>query len=161
MGIAGLKNIKGGDNRYMNNIFVGGVANGKNNHSGMGICKKAELPMYVDGNVYLNNAEPFDKEPKQLILDSNPEIKLEETDEGVFLTINIDKQIIKIKNKMVNTELLGKALIPDLPFVNPDNSQLQIDKDFFGNYRNKKNPTAGPFEKPEKGTNSFKVWYKQ
>ena len=72
--------------------------------------------------------------------------------------MNINKKIIKMQNSFVNTTLLGKALIPDLQFVNADDSPLQIGQDFFGNGRCEKNPTAGPFEDLNKGTISY-VFY--
>ena len=63
-----------------------------------------------------------------------------------------------MKNQMVTTELLGKALISDQGYVNPDNSPITIDKDYLGNTRNSRNPTIGPFEDPGQGKQSFKVW---
>jgi hypothetical protein len=49
-------------------------------------------------------------------------------------------------------------VIPDQAFENPDGSPLRIDTDYFGNKRNDKNPTAGPFENPGQGRLSLKVW---
>ena len=66
-----------------------------------------------------------------------------------------------MKNKTITSALLGKAQIPNLPFENPDGSPFTIDKDYLGNIRNKKNPTAGPFEKPGKGEVILKVWEKE
>ena len=60
----------------------------------------------------------------------------------------------------VTSGLLGKAIIPDLPFVNPDGSEITVSKDYFGKEKSKKNPTAGPFEKPGTGVVTLKVWHK-
>jgi len=159
--IAGLKQTRCGDNRYFNNIFLGTEKDSRTSKSGLGIYEKADLPMTVDGNVYLNGARAFKNETNQLKLKYNPEIKVEEKEEGVFLSLNFDKQILKMKNKVVTTELLGKAIIPDLGFVNPDGTPLIVDEDYFGNKKSKKNPTPGPFEKPETGIVTLKVWSNQ
>ena len=156
--LAGLINIVGGDNRYMNNIFVGGVKETEKRKSGLAVYENAEFPMFVNGNVYLNGAQHFKNEKNQLIADYNPDIKIEEKNDGIFLVINIDKGILKMKNQLVTTELLGKAKIPVQPYTDPQGSSIIINKDFFGNNKNLKNPVAGPFENIKKGINELKVW---
>jgi hypothetical protein len=156
--LIGLKKTLCGDNRYFNNIFVGGVSENDRTKSGLGVYENAELPMFVDGNVYLNSARKFSKEKNFLEIKTNPEIQIEEKENGIFLSINLDEKILKMQNQMVTTEILGKAVIPNAAFENRDGSPLVIDSDFFGKKRNTKNPTAGPFEKPQKGNLSIKVW---
>jgi hypothetical protein len=156
--LAGLKKTLCGDNRYFNNIFVGGVSENDRTKSGLGVYESAELPMFVDGNVYLKSARKFSKEKNFLEIKTNPEIQIEEKENGIFLSINLDEKILKMQNKLVTTEILGKAVIPNAAFENLDGSPLVIDSDFFGKKRNTKNPTAGPFEKPQKGNLSIKVW---
>ncbi|MDO8951131.1 MAG: right-handed parallel beta-helix repeat-containing protein [Draconibacterium sp.] len=156
--LIGLKKTLCGDNRYFNNIFVGGVSENDRTKSGLGVYENAELPMLVDGNVYLNSARKFSKEKNFLEIKTNPEIQIEEKENGIFLTINLDEKILKMQNKLVTTEILGKAVIPNAAFENRDGSPLVIDSDFFGKKRNTKNPTTGPFEKPQKGKLSIKVW---
>jgi len=158
--VAGLSTTKCGDMRYFNNIFVGGIKEKRDSKTGLGIYERAELPMIVDGNVYLNKARAFKNEENQLILNYNPQIKIDEKEDGVFLTLNQDKQIFKMKNKTVNTELLGKAIIPDLRFENPNGTPLVVENDYFGNQKNKKNPAPGPFEKPGDGKVVLRVWDK-
>ncbi len=158
--LGGMHDIKGGDNRYFNNIFIGGVPEQHRNKSGLGTYNNAELPMVVDGNVYLNSASEYRDEKNKLVLELNPNMKMEEKESGIYLTINIDKQILKFKNQTVTSELLGKSIIPDQPFVNPDGSEITVSKDYFGKEKSKKNPTAGPFEKPETGEVTFKIWHK-
>jgi hypothetical protein len=156
--LIGLKKTLCGDNRYFNNIFVGGVSENDRTKSGLGVYESAELPMFVDGNVYLKSARKFSKEKNFLEIKTNPEIQIEEKENGIFLSINLDEKILKMQNKLVTTEILGKAVIPNAAFENLDGSPLVIDSDFFGKKRNTKNPTAGPFEKPQKGKLSIKVW---
>ena len=64
----------------------------------------------------------------------------------------------KAKTRLVTTELLGKAKIPDFRYENPDGSPLRIDTDYFGKQRNEANPTPGPFESPGSGPLTVKVW---
>ena len=72
--------------------------------------------------------------------------------------LNIKKELVKMKNKLVTTQLLGKATISDQAYVNPDNSPIKIDKDFLGNPRKKRNPSVGPFENSESGIQRINVW---
>jgi hypothetical protein len=74
--------------------------------------------------------------------------------------MNFDEKILKMKNQYVTTQLLGKALIPNAGYENPDGSPLSIDTDYLGKKRDKQNPTAGPFENPGTGNISIKVWRK-
>ena len=62
------------------------------------------------------------------------------------------------KRKLITTELLGKAAIPNLSYENPDGSSIRINTDYFGKPRKETNPTPGPFENPGNGLLSLKVW---
>ena len=66
--VGGLKTTQCGDNRYFNNIFVGGVSEINGQKSGLGVYNQTALPMFVNGNVYLNGAGRFEKEPNSLDL---------------------------------------------------------------------------------------------
>jgi len=158
--VAGLIQTRCGDNRYFNNIFVGGVAEGERNKSGLGMYENAGLPMFVNGNVYLNSARKFPKEENQLEIKSNPEIMIEEKTDGVYLKMDFDEKILKMRNNLVTTQLLGKALVSKAAYENPDGTPISIDTDYSGKKRDKQNPTAGPFENPGTGKISLKVWGK-
>jgi len=147
-----------GDDRFYNNIFVGGVPEKKDNSSGLKMYETVKLPMFVNGNVYLNGANPFPEEANQLILKSNPEFQIDSETDGIYITFNWDKNISEMKNAPVTTALLGKAKIPNQEYENPDGSPITVDHDYLGNQRNKRNPTAGPFGKPSPGKNKIKVW---
>jgi hypothetical protein len=158
--LVGLKKTLCGDDRYFNNIFVGGVNENKRSKSGLGIYENAELPMFVNGNVYLNGAGKFSKEKNKLEIKMNPEINITQKKDGIYLSMNLDSKILKMKNQMITTELLGKALIPNAGYETPDGLPVTIDTDYFGNKRNNQNPTAGPFENPGEGKIILKVWGK-
>jgi alpha-N-arabinofuranosidase len=150
--VAGLQKIEGGDDRYFNNIFVG--------NNGLAPYDKAVRPMQMAGNVFLKGAQPAKSEQAPLVLpELDPEIKLVEEKDGVYLHITLDKALAeKLPRQLITTELLGRAKVPDLPYEQPDGSPLKIDTDYFGKKRSGKNPTAGPFKSPGKGKLVLKVW---
>lgn len=157
--VLGLRQIFCGDNRFYNNIFVGSTPENSGRLSGLKIYEDVALPMHVDGNVYLNGANPFTGEKSSVESDFNPEVGISKQGENVFLNIYFDNSVSKIKTQLITTELLGKTKISRQNYENPDGSTLIIDSDYFGNQRNKNNPSAGPFEKPEIGKAlKLKVW---
>ena len=170
--IAGYHELLGGDDRFINNIFVAGCninANQPNpefegrsiygrEYFGLKAYNHPAFPVRSEGNAYLNGAFPYEKESKQLELAYNPEVQIEENEDGIYISFDIDKELNKMKNNLVTTELLGRATISGQAYVNPDNSAITIDKDFLGTPRNKRNPSIGPFEKISTGINKIKVW---
>ncbi len=84
--LAGLEKTRGGDNRFYNNVFVGGVSEvegwftGLKALQGLKAYERVELPMYVDGNVYFNEAEHFIDEKNFIESALNPGISISEED---------------------------------------------------------------------------------
>jgi alpha-N-arabinofuranosidase len=54
--------------------------------------------------------------------------------------------------------MLGKAVIPDLPYEDPDGNPYRIDMDYLGEKRNMENPYPGPFNERKPGRQLIKVW---
>jgi|TARA_B110000967_G_scaffold35100_1_gene34063 alpha-N-arabinofuranosidase len=131
---------------YVNVKDYGAVADG------------AAWPVIAEENVYLNGAIPLEENSNELQKSYNSDFKIEETPEGVYIEFVMDEEIVKFKNRIVTTEILGKTSISKLPYVQPDNSAYYIDKDYSGKKRNKTNPVAGPFEIKESGKQKIKVW---
>jgi len=157
--IAGLKNTKGGDDRFYNNIFVGGVEEKDNKFSGLKSYINTEIfPVAADGNVYMNDANPYNSEKSFLVSSVNPEIKIVEKDNSYYLEITNDIKIKKLKTQIITSDILGKAVVPDVPFLTYDGKPISVDFDYFGNKRNMKKPVPGPFENIEDGKVSLKVW---
>ena len=148
--VAGLRNIEGGDDRFYNNIFAGS--------NGLAPYDKAALPGWMAGNVFLAGAKPCKDEEGAL---ERPEfdagIKVVEEKDGVYLHVAIDGAWGK-RCKLVTTDLLGKAKIPALPYVQPDGTPLRVDTDYFGKKRVESDLFPGPFELPEGGNLVLKVW---
>jgi alpha-L-arabinofuranosidase len=148
--VAGLRNIEGGDSRFFNNIFV--------DHEGMLQYEKAAMPMQTAGNVFLKKARPCSQEQDALVdPDFDPGIRLIAEKDGVHLHIALRKAWAEKSRPMVTTELLGRANVPDLPFVQFDGSPYRLDEDYLGRKR-AASPFPGPFEAPEGGRQVFKVW---
>jgi hypothetical protein len=160
--ITALSTIYSGDDRFYNNIFVGsGDMTDKKSKlkAGLEVYNNAKLPVWIDGNVYYNRAKPSNKDVI-FTNDStfNPGVELVEDGEHVYLQFSLNDNFYHQKEKIVSTELLGKAKIPKAAFENPDGSPLKIDKDYFGNVRKVQNNYAGPFVSLPKGPVNIKVW---
>jgi hypothetical protein len=169
--LAGLSPIKGGDDRFYNNIMVGdGSAPPVNSQPGAPNSRQAvgfglwvydgrELPLQTGGNVYYHGARAYAKETSPL---SQPgyeaEVKIVEEGERVILHLHLSPELAQAATALVTTGLLGKALIPGLLYENTDGSALKVDMDYFGKKRNETGPSAGPFEVPGAGLLTLKVW---
>lgn len=171
--VAGLREISGGDDRFFNNIFVAGYEgnagqpdpeykkrSGYGNESyGLQAYNNAPFPVEADGNVYLKGAKPYIRESNRIEKpDFDPNIRIVEQSENVYLDVTFDKSFESLSNRLVTTKLLGNALIPRQAYENPDGSPLRIDTDYLGKQRNKANPSAGPFGHPAEERLSLKVW---
>jgi alpha-N-arabinofuranosidase len=150
--VAGLVNIKGGDHRYYNNLFVGGT--------GLVEYDKAAQPVFMAGNVFVKGAAPCKAEQSPIAAaDFDPVVKLTQSGETVTFRIATDKAWLdKQSHPLVTTELLGKAKIPSLPYEQPDGLPYRLGTDYFGKERNAANPFPGPFELPAGGKQELKLW---
>jgi alpha-N-arabinofuranosidase len=164
--VAGLLNIKGGDNRFYNNLFIGagpsaaeptqkGDRHRRAAGYGLWVYDTREFPSQTGGNVYYHGARPSAKEAEPVVQSQvDPAVKLVET----TLHLTLDEAVHKPKPTLVTTELLGKAKIPGVAYENPDGSPLKLDTDYFGKPRDPAHPTPGPFETPGTGPLTLKVW---
>ncbi len=163
--VAGLSTIYSGDDRYYNNILIGCDQNLNMNNPrfnfGIKGYKNAKLPVWISGNIYYNESLHYEKEHNYIENpDFNPDLKVIEEKDCVYLQFTLDDLYFSQKCQLVTTELLGKAKMPKQAFENPDGTEITIDTDYFGNLRNKKTPSAGPFEKPGNGKIKLKIWGK-
>lgn len=150
--VAGLAPNKSGDERYFNNILVG-AAN-------LGEYDKTVLTNWMDGNVYLNGANPGSVEPYPLVLpEFNPELKIIEKEDGWYLEMTIDNTWASSQSqKIVTTDLLGIVEVPGLSFVKANGTAYTLNTDYFGMKRTAKNQFPGPFVMGEDGKQVVKVW---
>jgi hypothetical protein len=169
--VAGLVNIKGGDNRFYNNILVGvgespasagqPAGNDPQRASGYGlwVYDKREFPLQTGGNIYYYGARPYAGEHSHVERPGlDPAIQLITEGERVNLLLTLDEAVQEPNGALVTTALLGKARIPGLSYESPDGLPLKVESDYFGRQRDPSRPTSGPFEKPGKGRLRMKVW---
>jgi len=168
--VAGLASIKGGDHRFLNNVFVGwgGAVAGPAKSSkdpawgggfGLWVYDFREFPLRTGGNVFYNGAQPYGLETGVTVGAAEiPEVKLSAEGDNLVLRLTLGPEFKLARTTLVTTAKLGKARVPGLAYENPDGSVLKIDTDFSGKKRNKKSPGAGPFEKPAPDSLLLKGW---
>lgn len=155
--VAGMSIIFGGDDRHYNNIYAPVVSNKDKAKYGLQAYKKPHYPIYTGGNVYANEAQPYEKEQNMLQMGDKKFIcELVERGEEVFLKISPLSELPK--TQVVTTEMLGKTYYPNAPFEMPDGSPIKVDKDYFGKARSSTNPVPGPFEITGDAVQEIKVW---
>lgn len=178
--VAGLMGILLGDDRFYNNIFLSNIPpKNKNLFSGLNAFngfplvednwyqdKKTpndfaalRLPVYIESNLYYNKALAFERE-KNSIVDKqhDPSVRIEQTEEKIFLNININQSYKKVKTRFITTDVLGTSFQTETPFENNDGSKLLIDSDFLNNLRSRISPKSGPFEFLSLGENRIEIF---
>ena len=152
--------IKGGDHRFLNNLFIGpGGEAGRQPRPakdpgwaggfGLWVYDYREFPLQTGGNVFYDGALPYGKEigaalPAAEI--TRPALGVEGHD--YFLRPVPAAELKPAATVLVTTAMLGKARVPGLGYENADGSALSLDADYFGKSRSRSHPLAGPFEKP-------------
>jgi len=173
--VAGLVQIKGGDDRFYNNLLIGpagslgsGAASstspksptkdsGSGGGYGLWVYDFRELPLQTGGNLYYNGAQPYGKERESKVrCASDPGLRVVQDADQFTLNLTLGPEIKQADTRLVTTALLGKAKIPQLGYENADGAPLRIDTDYFGKRRNKSHPTPGPFEKLGQGELALK-----
>jgi alpha-N-arabinofuranosidase len=149
--LAGMHDNPHGDDRYFNNLFVG--------PADLSPYDAAPLPVDMDGNVFLKGARPSKHEKEPLVgAEFDPGLKFVEKPDGFYLEIVVDNGWMEGSRRLVTTERLGRAVIPNLPYESPDGSSVRIATDYFGKNRDESNPAPGPFANPGSGRLILKVW---
>ena len=111
------------------------------------------LPVWSEGNVYLNGAKAWKHEKDGFVSSENAKVELTEKDGKYILDTNIYEILGDFSDRMINTEILGKAFEPEEFFEKPDGTPIRFDSDYFGGHRGAK-VIPGPFaEKEEIGKN--------
>ena len=150
--VAGLHDNPSGDMRFYNNLFA--------QAGDLSPYDETRLPMHLGGNVFLKGAKACKHEAAPLIKpEFDPGIRLVETPNGIYLEISLDKEwSVEQSRNTISADLLGLAMIPNLPFESADGTPVHIDKDYSGSLRNLVNPFPGPFETSQGGKQRIKIW---
>ncbi|MGO8690914.1 MAG: right-handed parallel beta-helix repeat-containing protein, partial [Thermoguttaceae bacterium] len=160
---AGRSFVKGGDDRFYNNLFVAAAGNPQtaDDFTRWGYDAK-RFPLQTGGNAFCSNVRLFYEQGSQLgpLVPTGVDPATELSCEGrnVYLRLTLGPAVQQAHTTLVTTPMLGKAKISGLPYENADGTPLRIDTDYFGNPRNDAHPTPGPFENPGTGPLTLKVW---
>jgi len=166
--LAGLVTIKGGDDRFYNNIFIGnGVAPVPPSTTalqwisgfGLWMYDRSEFPLQTGGNVFYHAAQPFAREDHCLTQAGfDPKLRVAQENGHVMLQLNFGPEIRQAPTVPVTSARLGQARVPGVGYENPDWSAVKFDTDYFGKRRSKSKPCPGPFEVSRNGELSARIW---
>lgn len=105
----------------------------------MGVLEPAHfghLPVWIEGNAYLAGARAYKNEVNPLVTEAKDvKVELVEKDGSIYLDTNIYDIIGEFQDRMINTEILGKAFEPQQRFENVDGTDIVFDKDYFDAHR--------------------------
>ncbi len=103
------------------------------------------LPVWSEGNVYLNGAQACKNEKNGFVNDqASVFVELDENNGDPILKTNLYEFIKDFRTAMISTETLGEAFEPEQRFENPDETDITFDVDYNGNHRSL-NILPGPF----------------
>lgn len=178
--------VYGGDDRWYQNIFIGGqttyteqsiagtcgydghpasmeeycellAAEGNGDHEAFDHVKQ---PVYIHRNCYLNGASAYERETDAFTAGADPDIRLEETEEGVYLNMIVPEEMPGHTGKVMTTEMLGMPRIVEERYEAPDGLAIIFDTDICGEKRSGE-VLPGPAAALRSGENRILVWRKK
>lgn len=155
--VKGFRTITEGDHRFYNNLFIGGKDTKQ--RYGLSAFDASQWPIAAADNLFVGGAKPMTgQEQGWTMADVNPNLRIEEAEDGVYLVSDIDcAELAAFKGKPVDAGRLGVTKLSGHPFEHPDGSPFVLDTDYFGKKRSGEAPTVGPVETLS-STNRLKVW---
>lgn len=156
--VAGLTNIHGGDDRFLNNVFLGqgtNVAAGKNGY-GLAGYDNTEYPILAAGNAYYRGAAASSHDTNHASDPGfDPQIKVVESGGRFSLVQNPVGMPTQPLVSVVSSSTLGISQVARLPFVAPDGSSIVFNLDYLGRPRSAEGARPGPLEK---ASDSILIW---
>ncbi|WP_138420540.1 right-handed parallel beta-helix repeat-containing protein [Aquibacillus sediminis] len=116
-----------------------------------------DQPVYIHKNAYLNGAVAFEREEDNVIDQANPNVRIIEEGEGVYLSCELPEAFANMAGEIPSTSTLPRVRMVDAEFENPDGSDVIIDADYFGEKR-QQTSVLGPIAKLQPGKNHIKIW---
>jgi hypothetical protein len=177
----GVTFVYGGDDRFLNNLFLGNAEPSSEKHSlflagydrnntaeeykrimqekghRVGINKYFDVgqPFWAEGNAYAGSAKPWHAENDATVVDFMGAELRQEGKEWI-LTLDLPEAAVNKTVAPVTTNRLGEPRIVEERYENPDGSPIDFAIDFFGNKR--EDIHIGPFAAPEAGKWETVVW---
>ena len=111
----------------------------------LGEAHFGHLPVWIDGNAYLNGATISRHDGHYLKNDTDEaKISLSEKDGHVTLSTNIFELVKDFRDGIITSDILGCAFEPEQRYENPDGTEIIFDRDYFGEHRGL-SAIPGPF----------------
>ncbi len=181
--LLGTAPVYGGDDRWYQNIFVGGTEEGRSygtsgydgspvsmeeyigrflalGHGDVEQYERIKQPAYINGNVYLRGAKAFEREEQHCMDEADPNIALTEEEDAVYLELTLPEAMLGMATEPVTSLGLGMTRISEARFESPDGSSLSLSYDLLGHARGV-HPVPGPLEGLHAGRNRIAVWLKK
>lgn len=165
--VGGVMLVYGGDDRFLNNVFVGTQKTSR--HCGVHGTAAYDhcpaqwpertpgddtpaadvgrsMPVTVRDNLYLNGAKAWAGETGGCtVTDGQAILTVREEDGQYWLDNNLETLSEGCRGKMVTTEVLGRAFQSEQPYEDRDGKALVLDTDLAGEKRPEA-PRRGPLE---------------
>ena len=181
--VAGVSFVYSGDDRFCQNIFVGGAPLYMDNAScgtadyngspssleeykgrvtslGNGdheMFVKVAQPVYIASNAYLNGAKAYESETGALLSAADPAVKFEKEGGALFIELAACKELLSMNTEVCSSRQFEPPRVAECEFENPDGSGIAFDTDILGEKRTAGSP-PGPFARLSEGKNRFKLW---
>lgn len=182
--VAGTALVFSGDDRLYQNIFIGGApvyteesVHGTKGYDEFDLISMEEYvekitsagngdhemfdtvkqPVYINQNGYLNGAKAFYREDINFMSDADPEAKIVKEGDETYLEINVEKGLLEIPTRILDTRMLDMVRIVEAPYEDPDGNPIVLDSDYLGCKRDSA-PAAGPIQGLKEGYNKIKIW---
>lgn len=178
--ILGTVPVYGSDDRWFQNLFVGGKEDGKCygtadydgapvsmeeyvlrvkslGYGDIEMFEQIKQPAYIDGNVYLNGAKAFEREEHCYLGEEDPEVTIVNEEDGVYLELMLPEKMFGLHGKVITTKDLPVTRISEAAFEERDGSCLLLAEDLNGRNR-EGTAVAGPLQDIRGGKNRIKIW---
>jgi len=173
--VMGVIGVYGLDDRWYQNIFVGGKEErpyGTSTYDGAALSLeeftekvrafdgdllqayvKIRQPAYIHRNLYLQGAKAFEKEEDAVCFsDWKPEVSVDTKEGEVILKIVLPENLPTKDNVALTSAILGNPRITEAGYENPDGSPLVVDMDLRGEKYGER-VQAGPLQCLRSGEN--------
>ncbi len=109
------------------------------------------LPVWISGNAYFNGASVSKHDQHRLSNETDSVFfTLYEEEDRCVLKTNVRRFMGKICDRVIDSDILGRAFEPDQRFENPDGTEIVFDCAYFGARRGGLRTVPGPFAEPDK-----------